>query len=68
MLTSKLSSILKGFEVINEGVSVNNTYDALLRIESDVIKHNPDVVTLLFGANDAAFHKQIELKIFKENL
>lgn len=68
MLTSKLSSILKGFEVINAGVSRNNTCDALLRIESDVIKHNPDVVTVLFGANDAAFHKQIELKIFKENL
>lgn len=68
MLTSKLSAILKSFEVINAGVSGDNTCDALLRIESDVVKHNPDVVTVLFGANDAAFHKQIDLKTFKENL
>lgn len=68
MLTSKLSSVLENFEVINAGVSGDNTCDALLRIENDVIKYNPDLVTVLFGANDAAFHKQIDLKTYKENL
>lgn len=68
MLTSKLSSILENFEVINAGVSGDNTFDALSRIENDVIKHTPDLITVLFGANDAAFHKQIYLKTFKENL
>jgi len=33
----------------------NNTFDALERIEKDVLRHNPDFVTVLFGANDAAF-------------
>lgn len=68
LLTSKLSSVLENFEVINAGVSGDNTCDALLRIENDVIKYNPDLVTVLFGANDAAFHKQIDLKTYKENL
>lgn len=46
MLTSKLSSILENFEVINAGVSGDNTFDALFRIENDVIKHNPDLITV----------------------
>lgn len=46
MLTSKLSSILGNFEVINAGVSGDNTFDALSRIENDVIKHNPDLITV----------------------
>lgn len=68
MLTSKLASILENVEIMNAGVSGDNTCDALSRIEKDVIKHNPDLVTVLFGANDAAFHKQVDLKTFKENL
>ncbi|GAA0596551.1 SGNH/GDSL hydrolase family protein [Virgibacillus siamensis] len=68
MLTSKLSSKLNGFTVINSGVSGETTSDALNRIESDVLNHNPNLVTVLFGANDAAFHKMVDLHTFKENL
>lgn len=68
MLTTKLAEQLDGFEVINAGVSGNNTIDALTRIEKDVIKNNPDIVTVLFGANDAAFHKMIDLETFKTNI
>ncbi|GAA0418911.1 esterase [Agaribacter marinus] len=68
MLTSKLSLKLNDFTVINSGVSGDNTSDALNRVESDVLNHNPDLVTVLFGANDAAFHKMIDITTFKENL
>lgn len=68
MLTSKLSLKLNNFTVINSGVSGDNTSDALNRVESDVLNHNPDLVTVLFGANDAAFHKMIDITTFKENL
>lgn len=68
MLTTKLAEQVDGFEVINAGVSGNNTIDALSRIENDVIKHDPDLVTVLFGANDAAVHKMVDLETYKNNI
>lgn len=68
VLTTKLSEQVEGFEVINAGVSGNNTINAIARIENDVIKHNPDLVTVLFGTNDAAFHKMIDLETYKANI
>ncbi|RDW20122.1 esterase [Oceanobacillus arenosus] len=68
MLTAKLANQLNGFKIINAGVSGNNTCDAITRIEKDVNKHNTDLVTVLFGANDAAIHKMIDLETYKENL
>jgi len=68
ILTSKLEQQLTNWKIINAGVSGNNTYDALKRIDSDVIIHNPDLVTILFGANDAAFHKMVQLEEFGQNL
>ncbi|WP_456277001.1 GDSL-type esterase/lipase family protein [Bacillus sp. AK128] len=68
LLTSMLSEQLTGFKVVNAGVPGDNTIDALERIDSDVLIHQPDLVTVLFGANDAAFHKTIELELYKNNL
>ncbi|MCP3031530.1 SGNH/GDSL hydrolase family protein [Halobacillus sp. A1] len=68
MLTTKLAEHLKEFEIINAGVSGDNTCDAMSRIQNDVMKHNPDLVTVLFGANDAAFHKMVDIETYKENL
>lgn len=68
MLTTKLDSQLENVEIINAGVPGNNTCDAISRIEQDVIIHSPDLVTVLFGANDAAFHKMIDLETYKTNL
>lgn len=59
MLTTKLAKQLNQYEFINAGVSGDNTVDGLSRIEQDVIAHKPDGVTVLFGANDAAFHKSV---------
>lgn len=40
--------------VINSGVNGDNTRNALRRIEKDVISHNGNIVTVLFGSNDSA--------------
>ncbi|WP_223254219.1 GDSL-type esterase/lipase family protein [Halobacillus halophilus] len=68
MLTTKLAKQLNQYEFINAGVSGDNTVDGLSRIEQDVIAHKPDGVTVLFGANDAAFHKSVPLDLYKKNL
>jgi lysophospholipase L1-like esterase len=69
LLTKKLEDKLCGnWDIINAGVPGNNTFDALERIENDVLLHNPDFVTVLFGANDAAFHKMVQLNDFERNL
>jgi len=69
LLTIKLEDKLRGnWEIINAGVPGNNTFDALDRIENDVLVHNPDFVTVLFGANDAALHKMVKLNDFERNL
>lgn len=56
------------WEVVNAGVPGNNTFQARERVENDVVRHDPDLVTVFFGANDAAFHKQVPLPDFKTNL
>ncbi len=68
MLTTKLAKQLQQYEVINAGVSGDNTVDGLERMERDVLAHKPDGVTVLFGANDAAFHKNISLDLYQKNL
>ncbi len=35
------------------GVPGDNTFDALHRIEEDVLSHKPDFVTVFLGTNDA---------------
>lgn len=67
-LTPRLRNALSEWEVINSGVSGNNTRDALARLDNDVIAYSPDVVTVLLGANDAASHKMVELAEYESNL
>lgn len=40
------------FQVINAGVSGNNTREALARMERDVLFYKPDLVIVTFGGND----------------
>lgn len=69
LLTIKLEEKLgEDWKVINAGVPGDNTFDALERIEKDVLIHHPDFVTVLFGANDAGFHKMVKLDDYASNL
>ncbi|MBM3803802.1 MAG: hypothetical protein FJW26_15985 [Acidimicrobiia bacterium] len=52
-------------EMINAGISGNDTAAALKRMETDVLRHNPQLVAVMFGMNDlvrqtpAAFHDNL---------
>src|SRR5439155_9965949 len=52
-------------EMINAGISGNDTAAALKRMERDVLSHNPQLVAVMFGMNDvvrqtpAAFHDNL---------
>ncbi|RBP84531.1 lysophospholipase L1-like esterase [Cytobacillus firmus] len=65
MLEAKLGT---EWDVVNAGVPGNNTFHALERVEKDVLIHEPDLVTVFFGANDAAFYKMVPLPDFKSKL
>lgn len=41
-----------GIPIINKGVSGDTTRDALARLQSDVLDHNPKIVIVLLGGND----------------
>jgi lysophospholipase L1-like esterase len=49
-----LQEELRNVRVINAGVGSNTTEMARTRFENDVLAHEPDVVTIQFGINDAA--------------
>lgn len=44
------------FELVGAGVSGDKVYDLYLRMESDVLKQNPDMVIIYVGVNDV-WHK-----------
>lgn len=44
---------LIGASVINAGIAGDTTTEALMRFDSDVIAHDPKVVIILLGGNDA---------------
>lgn len=67
-LTDRLKSGLPGWVVRNAGVPGNNTNDALLRLQADVLNLAFDRVTVLFGANDASRHKGIPVEVFERNI
>lgn len=52
-------------QAINAGISGHTTRDALARIETDVLAHKPDLVTVMFGLNDMT---RVPLKEYRDNL
>ena len=44
------------FELVGAGISGNKVYDLYLRLESDVLAKNPDIVVIWVGVNDV-WHK-----------
>jgi lysophospholipase L1-like esterase len=59
---TKLDSMIKqkgfgnDYELAGAGISANKVYDLYLRIETDVLEKNPDVVIIYIGINDV-WHK-----------
>ena len=52
-------------EMFNAGISGHTTENALARIDRDVISHQPDLVTVMFGLNDMT---RVPLETYRENL
>ncbi|MDF9557592.1 SGNH/GDSL hydrolase family protein [Bacillus tropicus] len=67
-LTPRLQRIFSNWEVVNAGVPGDTTFDALNRIEEDVLSHKPDFITVFLGTNDAVSFSQGSLQAYKENL
>lgn len=67
-LTYKLSQKLPNYNFINAGVSGNTTEQAIERFAADVIAKKPDYVTVLFGSNDSATYRLVDLELFKRNI
>ncbi|TQR21415.1 GDSL-type esterase/lipase family protein [Psychrobacillus vulpis] len=68
ILTYKLSSKMQDYQFVNAGVSGSTTEQAMQRFKKDVLERKPDIVTILFGANDSAKHKLVNLESFKQNI
>ncbi|MBQ9117973.1 MAG: SGNH/GDSL hydrolase family protein [Clostridia bacterium] len=45
----------RDYEIVNRGVSANRTTELLVRINEDVWKEKPDVLSVLIGVNDVLF-------------
>lgn len=67
-LTYKLSQKLPDYHFINAGISGNTTEQAIERFAADVIAKKPDYVTVLFGSNDSATYRLVDLELFKRNI
>ena len=59
---------LTTFSVINAGAAGHTVQDALERLERDVIRHNPDLLIVAFGLNDAAHGGFEGVQRFKADL
>ena len=72
-----LQSVGSSLTVANAGIGGNSTRDAKKRLEKDVLIHQPKVVVMQFGINDAAVDvwrkppatdSRVPLKEFEDNL
>ncbi len=47
----------RGYDVTvyNAGISGDTVYNGYRRLQNDVLKHNPDIVTVCFGLNDIGY-------------
>ncbi|WP_353948172.1 GDSL-type esterase/lipase family protein [Sporolactobacillus sp. Y61] len=67
-LTDRLKADLGWKRIINAGVSGDTTSGAIRRMDKDVLSHDFEKATILFGANDSSYHKGIPLDQFTDQL
>ncbi len=54
LIKQKLAENNISAEVINSGIKLNTSEDAVNRLEKDIISHKPDITIIQFGINDSA--------------
>lgn len=67
-LTPRLEAGLPNWTVVNSSIGGDNTRGALTRLQTDVLDHSPDLVTLLLGTADASENKGISMQKYECNL
>ena len=67
-LTPRLRDNLSNWTVINAGIGGENTRGALVRLQTDVLERDPDLVTLMLGTADASENKGIPIQEYENNL
>jgi lysophospholipase L1-like esterase len=67
-LTPRLRQSLPTWIVINSGVPGDTTKTALARLKRDVLTHDPDFVTVLFGTGDASERRRVHILEYENNL
>ena len=61
--------MLDEIRVINAGIGGNNSRNLLARIDSDVLRHRPDLVILMVGSNDMLnSNNAVPLAEYEKNL
>ncbi|WP_270279652.1 SGNH/GDSL hydrolase family protein [Vagococcus bubulae] len=69
ILNTKIEHLLNTkVEIINAGIPGDTTKGALSRFQDHVVSYEPDIVTIFFGANDAAKLSGISVIQYEENL
>lgn len=67
-LNEEIEAVYSEMETINAGIPGDMTVGALERVERHVLKYNPDIVTVFFGANDVSTVMGISVEAYRENL
>lgn len=67
-LTCRLQKALPTIEVVNAGIPGDTTADGLGRLEQFILRHDPEFVTLFFGANDVALYRLMSAEQYGNNL
>lgn len=67
-LTSRIRGEMVTWDVINAGKHGETSRDGLARFQEDVLHHNPDAVSILFGLHDANVSFSVSVKEFEVNL
>lgn len=67
-LTKRVAAGFPDVTVVNAGIPGDTTIDGLARIEEHILKYEPSIVTVFFGANDAALYRLVGLEKYEENL
>lgn len=67
-LTRRLAQLFPGEGFVNAGIPGDTTTGALGRLNDHVLRYDPKLVTVFFGANDVCPSCEVPLPLFEENL
>ena len=67
-LNEEIEEKYPDLEVINAGIPGDTTAGALLRVATHVLRYEPDLITIFFGANDVSILSGISIDTYEENL